>query len=87
MQRKCFIFPLEWEKVNLITITNYNQSESITILYNLIFAYNMYKNILCAMLFFNLHFKISRKYKSCLVKFDILPNCGQISSYSKRMTS
>lgn len=38
------------------------------------------------MQFFDLHFKISRKYKSCLVKFDILPNCGQISSYSKRMT-
>lgn len=38
------------------------------------------------MQFFDLHFKISRKYKSCLVKFDILPNCGQNSSYSERMT-
>lgn len=29
----------------------------MTKLYNLIFAYNMLKNILCPMLFFNLHFK------------------------------
>lgn len=29
----------------------------MTIFYNSIFAYNMYKNILCAMQVFNLHFK------------------------------